>query len=274
MIFKVKKENWRKTGVYCVTNLINNKIYIGSTSTNFRQRFLQHKSDYKKKKQKIPILHKAFDKYGYRNFAFSIMFICPKKDCIKMEQFYIDKGVDYNACLIAGSLLGFKHSEDSKTRTVIKGKHHCATKVDMYSLNGEFIKSFDSMTDAQECMGIKSKSNISQCCKGKVFSAGGFRWSYHNKELSNRIDKRTLPITEEKRKKMSRPRKKDFPVKGIIATNLFTNKKLFYKSIKEASVSLGILKTSIHNNISGISKSSRSKVNNQKYKFTWNKDTI
>ena len=133
MEFKIKKEFWRKTGVYCIKNKINNKFYIGSTSVNFRHRYLQYKSAFKKGIRNQPILYKAFDKYGFENFEFNIICICLKEDCIKMEQLYIDKGTDYNSCLVAGSLLGFKHSENSKTRTITGGRHHCSKPVYKFS---------------------------------------------------------------------------------------------------------------------------------------------
>ena len=142
-------------------------------------------------------MYKAFRKYGFENFTFEILCITDKENVLVMEQFYINKGVDYNSCLIAGSLSGFRHSEDSKTRTIIKGEHHSAKKVDMYSLQGDFIKTFDSILEAQEETKIKSKSNITQCCKGKVFSAGGFRWALYGKELKqrpNRLGKHKVAI--------------------------------------------------------------------------------
>jgi group I intron endonuclease len=186
MIFKVENDNWRKIGVYSITNNINNKIYIGSTTSNFRHRYIQYCSAVKKELNTQPVLHRAFKKYGFENFTFEIVCICNQENVLLMEQFYINKGTDYNSCLIAGSLQGYKHPEDSKTRTIIKGNHHCAIKINMYSLNNEFIKDFTSITEAQDYTNIKSKSNISQCCKGKVFSAGGYRWSYANEPLKDR----------------------------------------------------------------------------------------
>lgn len=197
MQFLISKENKHKTGIYCITNKINNKIYIGSTSTGFYLRYHQHKSNYNIGKKEIRILYRAFDKYGINNFKFEIVEICKKENCIKREQFYIDKGTDYNCCMIAGSLLGLKHSITAKTRTVIKGNHHCAVAVDMYSKKGKFIKSFNSLIEVQEEIGIKSKSNITQCCKGKVFSAGGYRWTLKNETLNdrpNRLGKYKLKI--------------------------------------------------------------------------------
>lgn len=48
MIFNVKEEDCRKIGVYSITNNINNKLYVGSTTTNFKHRYLQYKIDYSK----------------------------------------------------------------------------------------------------------------------------------------------------------------------------------------------------------------------------------
>jgi len=43
------------------------------------------------------------------------------------------------------------------------------------SLNGEYIQQFNSMINAEEQTGIIS---ISSCCRGKIKSAGGFKWMY------------------------------------------------------------------------------------------------
>lgn len=88
----------------------------------------------------------------------------------------------------------------------------------------------------------------------------------------NRIDLRTLPISEEKRERISKPRKKEFTVNGIIATNLNTNEIVKFKSVKIASNTLGILQTAIHNNLNKRSNSTISKINKQKYKFIWDKN--
>ena len=66
------------------------------------------------------------------------------------------------------------------------GHSHPAVPVDMYFKDGVFIKSFSSMVEAQKEIGIKSKSNIIQCCKGEMFSAGGYRWTFKEDKLQNR----------------------------------------------------------------------------------------
>lgn len=49
------------------------------------------------------------------------------------------------------------------------------TKLNQYTLSGEFIKSWNTMTEASIELGI-AISSISLCCKGKYKKAGGFIW--------------------------------------------------------------------------------------------------
>ena len=49
--------------VYKVTNLINNKIYIGKTVQTLKRRISQHKHDALKKDSQIKF-HRAVRKYG------------------------------------------------------------------------------------------------------------------------------------------------------------------------------------------------------------------
>lgn len=50
-------------------------------------------------------------------------------------------------------------------------------KVNQYTIDGEFIKRWDGVSEAQRALGI---SHISCCCLGKEgrTTAGGFRWEY------------------------------------------------------------------------------------------------
>lgn len=50
-------------------------------------------------------------------------------------------------------------------------------KVNQYSLDGEFIKSYISITEASILTGVNG-SNITECCKGRRKTAGKFKWKY------------------------------------------------------------------------------------------------
>lgn len=53
-----------------------------------------------------------------------------------------------------------------------------------YSMSGTKIRNYSSIAEASRITGITA-SNISSVCSGKLYSAGGFRWSYSNESLSN-----------------------------------------------------------------------------------------
>ena len=201
MKLNIEKENLNKTGVYKITNLINGKFYIGSTSNSFYNRYHQHLSDYKAGKTSIKVLYRAIDKYGIENFEFTIVHICNKDECINFEQLYIDQGTDYNCCPIAGSMLGYKHPDDSKTKTIIGGLHHSSKIVYQFNKTGEFIKKFESIIDALKELGKDKNgtSHITQACIGEVYSAFGFRWSFTEELIKrdNRLGKCKIMIEKD-----------------------------------------------------------------------------
>jgi len=62
-------------------------------------------------------------------------------------------------------------------------------KVNQYSLNGEFIQTWNSITEASHNVKLKNISGIRQVCLGQRFKAGGFRWCYENSILFDFIFK-------------------------------------------------------------------------------------
>lgn len=80
--------------IYCFTNKINNKKYIGQT-INPNQRYNAHKSNYQNSNNQEynSLLHKAFRKYDFENFDYEIL----SKDIDdiellnQLEIFYIKK---------------------------------------------------------------------------------------------------------------------------------------------------------------------------------------
>lgn len=60
--------------IYCFTNNINDKKYIGQT-INPLQRYNAHKSNYtnKNNKEYNSLIHQAFRKYGFENFTYEIL---------------------------------------------------------------------------------------------------------------------------------------------------------------------------------------------------------
>ena len=79
--------------IYCYTNIINQKKYIGQT-INPEQRYAAHKSsafnvsanDYNS------IFHKAIRKYGYENFEYTILATTEDSEALNLlEEFFIEK---------------------------------------------------------------------------------------------------------------------------------------------------------------------------------------
>lgn len=77
-------------GIYKITNLINNKVYIGQ-SVNIAQRWNKHRSSYNNNglhTYNYP-LYQAFRKYGMDNFKFEIIEECQSVDLNQKETYWI-----------------------------------------------------------------------------------------------------------------------------------------------------------------------------------------
>lgn len=61
-------------------------------------------------------------------------------------------------------------------------RHNKAVKkqVLQYTKNGEFLREWDSASDAEETFGKRYRSNISKCCRRIVNTAYGFVWRFKN----------------------------------------------------------------------------------------------
>lgn len=72
--------------------------------------------------------------------------------------------------------------EDIRARANIKIGQSKAVAVNQYDLKGNFIKTWNSITDAARNVGKVNSGtgNISMVCKGKRGSAYGYKWKYAN----------------------------------------------------------------------------------------------
>ena len=62
----------KKSGIYKILNIINNKIYIGS-AVNIDRRWSEHKSLLTNNKHHSKYLQNSFNKYGTENFLFEVV---------------------------------------------------------------------------------------------------------------------------------------------------------------------------------------------------------
>ena len=77
------------SGVYCIINNVNNKMYIGS-SVNIIRRIKKHFNDLEKNIHGNQHLQNSYNKYGKENFSYEILEIC-FENIKEKEQMYIDK---------------------------------------------------------------------------------------------------------------------------------------------------------------------------------------
>lgn len=119
------------TGIYCIQNKLNNKIYIGSCIRSFRERFNEHKHYLRNNKHHSIFLQRSWNKYGEDKFEFKIIEYVPKEECVDnkylldIEQMYLDTyQPEYNMRLIAESNLGHKWTIEQREKhsKIFKGR--------------------------------------------------------------------------------------------------------------------------------------------------------
>lgn len=123
------KVNW-KTGVYQIRNLVNGKVYVGSAAKSLSKRMLSHRYYLRKGMHPNKHLQASWKKYGESVFEFEVIERCHPSLCLNREQYWIDfyrayeKSRGYNKSPVAGSPLGFKHTEETriKVSVALKGK--------------------------------------------------------------------------------------------------------------------------------------------------------
>lgn len=201
-----------KSGIYKITSP-SNKIYIGQ-SRNIKLRWQGHKSDFKNKRHRCKI-YNSFKKYGYERHKFEIIHYIdlevPQNRFDELEQFYIDyyrnnkfellnmkeagcygKHTEETKEKLRNINLGKKLSDETKEKIGNKSrgnKYRLGVKetidtlikrskpVMQYSLDGEFIAEFMGGKTAERETGIP-QANISENCRGKRKSAGGYLWKF------------------------------------------------------------------------------------------------
>lgn len=119
------------SGIYQIKNLVNGKVYIGS-SVDIKSRWRNHLSKLRNNKHHSRHLQRAWDKYGENSFEFSIVeYVSSEINLLEIEQKWIDKtkccdiNFGYNIIQKAESNIGHKWTEESKQKSsnAKKGKY-------------------------------------------------------------------------------------------------------------------------------------------------------
>lgn len=166
--------------VYKITNVVNEKVYIGVTTRTFNERYKGNLTRATHNEH----LRSSIKKYGIESFhideEFDIAYSAEELN--EKEQYYIKKYDSMNPekgyNKVSGGQWGYKYSREARIN--IRNANPQKKKVYQYTLDGEYIRSYISLTSIRE-IGYSHKS-VNDCCLGKSKTAYGYFWSYE--ELS------------------------------------------------------------------------------------------
>lgn len=167
--------------IYCFTNKINNKKYIGSTIKTPSVRKNQHlyNARHNNEKSDYP-LYQAIRKYGEENFDFEVLFSGESSDA---EIRIIEKDfiLQYNTLSPNGynQTLNTEHPlmDDTIIKKVSETKRNNANPIVEISSSGKIVNKWRSAKDCEEDIGIDC-CRITDCCRGVRLTTHGrtFRW--------------------------------------------------------------------------------------------------
>lgn len=84
----IKFENEKKIGIYCITNILNDKKYVGCSKTNLGLRLSNYyQNSYLNRKSGL--IYSAIKKMGILFFKIEILEYCKKDNVLKREKYYI-----------------------------------------------------------------------------------------------------------------------------------------------------------------------------------------
>ena len=199
--------------IYKITNSINKKIYIGKTVRTVPVRFKEHLDRADENYQSY--LYNAIRKYGQENFIVETIEEVNDEDINEKEKYWIhfyqsnlkengynltiggdgNQTIDWkeiyylwdegksikkislilNISTTAVSRALSKYKNYSEKESLKRGYKEQGIAVNQYSLDGKYIKTYDSYIDAANGNPTIAHS-IGQCCNGKLQTANGYQW--------------------------------------------------------------------------------------------------
>lgn len=120
--------------IYTIKNLVNNKIYVGSTK-NFKSRKSSHLTNLRNQRHHCIHLQRSFNKYGELNFEFTVhKYLQESDDLFIEEQLAIDTlKPEYNI----GAVGGGDNISNNPNRELIVNKMKASLKLRFSALSKE-----------------------------------------------------------------------------------------------------------------------------------------
>lgn len=203
----------KHSGIYKIANTSNGKVYIGS-AVNLYARVGAHMRMLRNGRHINVKLQRAWDKHGNEAFSFTVIeYVEDKISLLCREQFWIDfydsSNTGYNIARIAGSLLGHKHSDETKSNMRAAATGH--VKSDEHRRNLSLANIGKKMSDAsrqkmrEAKIGTKrnphseeTKKRMSDKAKGRKFSDATLlkmsQAKLGKKQTQESIDKRVASL--------------------------------------------------------------------------------
>ncbi len=184
--------------IYSITNLENQKVYVGKTTqSNPYDRWKQHLQLGRSKNNlnennsahSMPIV-RAINKYGADKFKFRVLEECIDDKVNERETYWIER---LNSCGKNGYNITLGGEGVKKPRQYW-ANHPNSKAVSCYTLEGEWVRDYDTVgLAADSCGNKKGKTSIVSCIKGVTFQALGHRWAWKGetpKMVEKRINRR------------------------------------------------------------------------------------
>jgi group I intron endonuclease len=198
--------NTNSAGIYQISFLPSNKIYIGS-AINLRVRKNHHVHHLRQGTHHNPHLQNAWNKYGEENFEFEILITCDPTMCIWYEQQFIDQWKpEYNINLIAGSMLGYEFSEESKRKMSESAKNRPPMSDETRKKIGEITKNFSEET-LEKIRQTRIGHRVSEETRKKIGDANRGKIRSEEVKKRNGDSRRGKHLSEETCRKLSEVRK-------------------------------------------------------------------
>lgn len=195
----IPKELFKKSGVYIIRNLIDNRVYIGSTKSLY-QRYCQHLRRLSNGNHPSIYLSNFCKKHGIYEFVFEIIELCDSGILLSREQHWIDfyqsykREYGFNSAKIAKNNSGFKLSEDAKLKISMlhKGKKLSREHIDKIKATRKRGKQGPSGYRHTE----ETKLKISKNSKGNKNNLGR-KFSDDTKKKMSETQKKRIRTKEE-----------------------------------------------------------------------------